>query len=867
MSPSKTDPAVAKSLVEQLLPDEEERVAFIEIVAAVIEQAHARNPQNWSATLGKAMFRVNQGKVLLIDLIGLREVSFFVANAALPEQWHDCRPPYVASDEKFHAIPDSRCWKLSVGALVAERDFLLPAILQSVGIAAQSTTTAIWARHHSPALVRYLGTEVGRELPQPKYPPTPALLEFRPVFGQFLETHWSSAEGKVHRETYERMRVVGRGNWEAIKADRQSGQDITDAVLDKLLPHANTQANRARGAWIHIAPAITKDIRPWFENGGWARKEDWPQISGAIVEFIERVETAPDALAATCHWFSELPESKGLQSGFLSPILNTLDPGRFLLVNSKSLRMLRAFTGRRYSPKLDDYSRNVAELRKFLEKVSPAIIEAGVTERPADVIDQFAHWLVAEYEPEDNDESADPTEVILSEAPAFWKIAPGRDAGMWEQCREQGFIAVGWSDLGDLAGIDQADFDQRATALGDKYSPFSMGLVWQFSRIRPGSVIVANQGTRIAVGVGRTTGPYTFVAGAPYPHRLPVEWFDTKPRAINEAGWRGTFARLDRARVERILSSPHHAPGPGTIKGGDGDEDGDEVGVGTSTSGNPPPKVLNPSYPVSALAGDTHLSEAELNGWIASVRRKGQAILAGPPGTGKTWIARHLARHLVADDDGVVEIVQFHPAYAYEDFVQGLRPVASDVGIRFELVPGRLLSFLKDASKRSGTSVLIVDEINRANLSRVFGEFMHAIEYRDERLALAGGGFLTVPKRVVILGTMNTSDRSIALVDHALRRRFAYLRLGPRYDVLVAWLSGRGFPSEGLVSVLKRMNAALQDPNYEVGISFFLRDDLSEHLEAIWNEEVFPYVEEHFFDQPGRAAAFRWEMVRGELLG
>lgn len=860
MALSKTDPAVAQALVEQFLPDEEERVAFVEIVAAVIEQAHAKNPQNWSATLGKAMFRVNQGKVLLIDLIGLREASFFIANGALPKQWHDARPPYVESEEEFDAIPHSKRWKLSVGALVAEREFLLPAILESVGVAAQSTSTAIWARHHSPALVQYLSAEVGRPLPQPKYPPTPALLEFRPVFAQFLETYWSSVEGRVHRETYERMRAVGRSNWEAIKADRQRGQDVTDAVLDKLLPHANTQANRARGAWIHIAPAITKDVRTWFENGGWVRKEDWPRVAAAIVEFIERVETAPDALAAACHWFSERPESKGLQSGFLSPILNTLDPGRFLLVNSKSLRMLRAFSGRRYSPKLDDYTRNIAELRKFLEKVSPVIVQAGVTERPADVLDQFAHWLVAEYEPEDNDESVDPAEGILSEAHAFWKVAPGRDAGMWKQCREQGFIAVGWPDLGDLAAIDQADFDRRATALGNKYSPFSMSLVWQFSRIRPGSVIVANQGTRVAVGVGRTTGPYVFVAGASYPHRLPVEWFDTTPRAINEAGWRGTFAKIDRARVERILSSPHLSGGD-PIEGGEVGEDDEE------DDDIPPPKVLNPSYPVSSLASDTHLPENELKGWIASVRRKGQAILAGPPGTGKTWIARHLARHLVAEGDGVVEIVQFHPAYAYEDFVQGLRPVAGDAGIRFELVPGRLLSFLKDASKRTGTSVLIVDEINRANLSRVFGEFMHAIEYRDEPLALAGGGTLTVPKRVVILGTMNTSDRSIALVDHALRRRFAYLRLGPRYDVLVAWLNGRGFPSEGLVSVLKRMNAALQDPNYEVGISFFLRDDLLAHLEAIWNEEVFPYVEEHFFDQPGRAAAFRWEMVRDELQG
>ncbi len=279
---------------------------------------------------------------------------------------------------------------------------------------------------------------------------------------------------------------------------------------------------------------------------------------------------------------------------------------------------------------------------------------------------------------------------------------------------------------------------------------------------------------------------------------------------------------------------------------------------------------LNPVYTLSQIAEETGFDETVLARWTRAIERKGQAILYGPPGTGKTFVAERLAQHLVGNGerDGIVELVQFHPAYAYEDFIQGIRPVTDGGRLTYSTEPGRLLNFITDAKQRTGTSVLIVDEINRANLARVFGELMYLLEYRDNEIPLAGGGRLRIPNNVRILGTMNTADRSIALVDHALRRRFAFLALQPDFQVLRHYHQrhSTGFALKGLIGVLGRLNKTIGDRHYEVGITYFFRTDLTDQIEDIWRMEIEPYLDEYFFDQPEKAASFSWENVQAEVM-
>lgn len=268
-------------------------------------------------------------------------------------------------------------------------------------------------------------------------------------------------------------------------------------------------------------------------------------------------------------------------------------------------------------------------------------------------------------------------------------------------------------------------------------------------------------------------------------------------------------------------------------------------------------------YSLDECSVATGFTKKRLAYWIAAIARKKQAILFGPPGTGKTFLADHLARHIVGGTDGLIDCIQFHPAYSYEEFIQGIRPDSDEKGnLQFNLKPGRFLEFCAQARQRKGPCVLIIDEINRANLARVFGELMYLLEYRDKDIPLAGGMRFSIPENVRIIGTMNTADRSIALVDFALRRRFAFLSLAPEYDVLLAYQRSRNFNAEGLIRLLRDINATINDKNFHLGISFFLTDKLTEKLEEIWKMEIEPYLEEYFFSQPEAVARFRWDKTK-----
>ena len=159
---------------------------------------------------------------------------------------------------------------------------------------------------------------------------------------------------------------------------------------------------------------------------------------------------------------------------------------------------------------------------------------------------------------------------------------------------------------------------------------------------------------------------------------------------------------------------------------------------------------------------------------------KRQVIFQGPPGTGKTYVAQKLAACLAGSADRVT-LVQFHPSYAYEDFMQGYRPALVNGQLSFELMDGPLLRAAASAREEPGAKhFLVIDEINRGNLAKVFGELYFLLEYRDHEIDLQyGDKKFRLPPNLYIIGTMNTADRSIALVDLALRRRFYFVEFHP----------------------------------------------------------------------------------------
>lgn len=295
------------------------------------------------------------------------------------------------------------------------------------------------------------------------------------------------------------------------------------------------------------------------------------------------------------------------------------------------------------------------------------------------------------------------------------------------------------------------------------------------------------------------------------------------------------------------------------------------------TRSSPPTPITPPGfqaeYTMEDFVADTGHDHQIVQRWLHLLKRKRQIIFQGPPGTGKTFVAERLAQLMVSESEGVTETVQFHPAYSYEDFVQGYRPELINGSMVLQLKPGRFLEFCTAARSVNSTepNVLVIDEINRANLSQVFGELLYLLEYREREVDLATGGqTFSIPRNVYLIGTMNTADRSIALVDYALRRRFAFIRLQPAYNILRNHLveNLEEILVDSLVTTIREINVAIDDPNYELGISFFMRDgaDLTSTLSEIWISEIEPYLEEFFFDRPEKAKAFTWSrLTRSQL--
>jgi len=243
---------------------------------------------------------------------------------------------------------------------------------------------------------------------------------------------------------------------------------------------------------------------------------------------------------------------------------------------------------------------------------------------------------------------------------------------------------------------------------------------------------------------------------------------------------------------------------------------------------------------------------------IDLLRDRPQLIFYGPPGTGKTYIALELAAHLTTEAN--VKMVQFHPAYTYEDFFEGYRPREQAGGqVGFTLTPGPLRSLVDKAKDNpEAVYVLIIDEINRGNLAKIFGELYFLLEYRDRSIDLLYSADNTepfsLPRNILVLGTMNTADRSIALVDAAMRRRFAFLPLhpseSPTNGVLRKWLKAKNHNAES-ADLLDELNARIDDPDFRIGPSYFMRPAVygagDKGLERVWRTAILPLLEEHHY--------------------
>ena len=271
-------------------------------------------------------------------------------------------------------------------------------------------------------------------------------------------------------------------------------------------------------------------------------------------------------------------------------------------------------------------------------------------------------------------------------------------------------------------------------------------------------------------------------------------------------------------------------------------------------------KKNNTSGPsgITELAEQTSISKEVISEIDEELKDQKQIIFVGPPGTSKTFFAQEFAKFFTGDEKNV-EIIQFHPSYNYEDFVEGIRPKIDDSKKKvteFWIKPGILKQLVKkceDGEKH----VLIIDEINRGNIARIFGELIYLLEHRDEdiQLTYSSDEKFKLPSNLYIIGTMNTADRSIGTVDYALRRRFTWFEFGADPQILEKVLNKSGMPPRHVKKIsdlMKDVNSQIENSEVgkdcQIGQTYFMKKDMTEKkMKKIFERKILPLLKEYYF--------------------
>lgn len=433
----------------------------------------------------------------------------------------------------------------------------------------------------------------------------------------------------------------------------------------------------------------------------------------------------------------------------------------------------------------------------------------------------------------------------------YWLYSPGDNAKLWDECYDKGLMALGWSEIGDLRQYHSKDEMKQAMKKDiDPNYTYKMAAhaTWQFANeLKPGDIIFAKKGMHTIIGKGIVTSDYQFDPERKlYKHVRDVKWTHN-----------GVWPHPGQAAMKTLTDITPYTDYVEKLNSLFVDDTIDDV-----VDPDPiPTEIVNPPYTPEDFLEDVYMPEQDYETLVSLIRTKKNVIMQGAPGVGKTYAAKRLAYSMMGEKDAErVMMVQFHQSYSYEDFIMGFRP--SEKG--FELKHGAFYTFCKKAEEDSDNEYFfIIDEINRGNLSKIFGELFMLIESDKRgvelRLLYANEKF-SVPANVYIIGMMNTADRSLALLDYALRRRFAFFEMQPGFETEGFRAYRMALQSERfdkLILCVENLNNAIAadeslGEGFRIGHSYFcnLKEADEQTLSNIVEYELIPLLKEYWFDEP-----------------
>lgn len=442
---------------------------------------------------------------------------------------------------------------------------------------------------------------------------------------------------------------------------------------------------------------------------------------------------------------------------------------------------------------------------------------------------------------------------LSSEEKRYWIYSPGDNAFMWNEFYSAGKMAIGWSKLGDLSLFDSKEQMQEELKLayGDHTSHKNNALAtWQFAKeIKPGDIVFVKKGMFKVVGRGIVTGDYEYQPTAEngeFCHVRSVQWTH-----------KGEWEHDGQAVMKTLTDITQYS---------------DYVERLNAIFEDDNIQVLE-EYTKEKFLEDVYMTESDYDTLKHLLESKKNIILQGAPGVGKTYAAERLAYSIMGvKDETRKKKIQFHQNYSYEDFIMGYKPN----GEGFELKFGVFYEFCQKAAREPDKKFyFIIDEINRGNMSKIFGELMMLIEkgYRGEKLSLAyGDEDFAVPRNLYLIGMMNTADRSLAMIDYALRRRFSFFTMKPGFDSDGFKKYQASFNNEIFNKLIKSicdLNKAIVEDNslgdgFQIGHSYFCeqKECTLEWMKEVVEYDIIPMLNEYWFDN--KSEVDKWaEILRG----